>query len=71
VEHRRFDLTELKRVDLSKRVTLCGSFARNLNDNNYNNRRNVNANNDWHNGSEMTLAYNLGILFLFLLISIF
>ena len=51
---------------LNKLVTLGGSVARNVNNFNNDNRRNVNANNDWSNGSEMTLAYNLWVLFLFL-----
>jgi len=85
VEHVTLNLYRAKTCCLSKRVTFCGSLARNVNNYNNDNRRDVNANNEWQNGSEMTLAksadfdnhersvvhdlaYNLGILFLFLLI---
>jgi len=55
---------------MSKRVTLGGSLARNVNNYNNDNRRNVNANDNWSKASEMTLACNLWGLFLFLLISL-
>jgi len=55
---------------LGKRVTLGGSLARNVNDYNNGDRRNVNANDDWSKASEMTPACNLRGLSLFLLISL-
>lgn len=68
MEHVGLNLTEPKPCCLSKRVTLGGSLGRGNNWNDDNRERNVNANDNWSNASEMTLAYNLGILFLFLLI---
>jgi hypothetical protein len=69
VKHAMLDLTEPKSCLSSKRVTLGGPLARNFNDHNNDNRRNVNANDNWSKASEMTLACNLLGLFLFLPVS--
>ena len=71
VEHVTLDLTELKPCCLSKRVTLVGPLGRGNNWNHDNRRRNINANDNWSNDAEMTLAYNLGILFLLLFLLLF
>lgn len=68
MEHVRLTLLEPKPCCFNKRVTLGGPLGRGNNWNDDNRRRNVNANNDWSDDSEMTLAYNLGILFLFLIV---
>jgi hypothetical protein len=47
---------EPKSCLLSKRVTLGGSLARNVNNYNIDNRRDVNANDNWSKASEMPLA---------------
>jgi hypothetical protein len=66
VKHAMLDLIEPNSCLLSKRVTLGGSLACNVNDYNNDNRRNVNANDNWSKASKMTLACNLRDLSLFL-----
>ena len=68
VEHERLNLIESEPFCLNKRVTLGGPVGLGNNWNDDNRRRNFNANNDWSDDSEMTLAYKLGNLFACLLL---